>query len=463
MNSVKIWLLGTPLDVIDENKAALECIRLLRNKSEEAPYTTFLDTRFLLSAFKWDGIPLKTEGIDATRRAAIQLPSKALEWLMRLFFVPQQTPFDPNAFFNLLTAFLSQEKLSLFVVGTDAIKLKKMEETLFSKDPTLHLFGFSTFRIETKGRLLEESKEMDDLLLNEIEIKAPDILILDLPSPTREIWFERNRSQLKTPLVIGMELQDSSKLYDAREAGCAFSGFLMNLPFFAFYHFNRFVSYLLHTSRCLDHCKTPPLLFLSPTQTMSCLRLPCSLDSEFSTKEWEDALAHDVIVVDFKALKHLDLYGYYALFHLWQTAKREKKPIFGINAPGDIRCLLRFNKLLDYVKDDLVTTDTVIQRLGAPLYESIYQHEGEVEVSFFGALTNDIDYNSLLLKLTPIISNKKLILDLAYTSAISSRGFWLFLNLKRLQENQGRPFSILKPPRFLTEQFREADLMNLLK
>jgi N-acetylglucosaminyldiphosphoundecaprenol N-acetyl-beta-D-mannosaminyltransferase len=75
---------------------------------------------------------------------------------------------------------------------------------LEARYPGLRIAGTAAPFVRTAGPELANAAEADAALLAQIHASGADILLVGLGNPKQELWFNRNRGQLRTPVSIGV-------------------------------------------------------------------------------------------------------------------------------------------------------------------------------------------------------------------------------------------------------------------
>ena len=394
--------------------------------------------------------------------------SRALIWLSYALGAP--IPFNTKkALFYKLVEQIEARKLSIFLVGENESSIKTISSFLQRHVPQLNIAGTSHGPIYVKGENLENAKERDALLLEQINRSVPDFLFIHLSSPKPELWFNRVRKQLHVPITIDMEenLEYSgfSKQNSKHWILNFFKLLFLAIPLLFFHHLNALMYRLTQSNRSI--VKPPnPLLFISSTQAVALVQLPPLYDRQFCEElsiSWEDLFSQDALILDFQHVRHLDSY---AVSHLMKTimrANREKKPFYIMGISGDIRLLLRLHRIWDMLRNfDCHSPDGVIARLNcesepSSLYDSIQQDHGQVVIHFFGDLDLNQNYDSYLTKLAPVIYQKECLLDLTYCHYIDNSAFVFLL---KLRENRQTQFRSLKLRNLTPSLKRQFDLVH---
>lgn len=181
----KINVMGVELDVIS--------ILAFSQKLKEFLLNDRLDIVFLITAKTLEYANKDEEFRVSLACADYILPSQ--EMLLALA--------DPHIYEN--TNHVSDfHKLQLSLRNVDCSK-----KTLFVvSDMVNQVESFFNYKRKAEERFviansyMGDITENEDLVINEINATAPDILVLALESPEQELWIERNHSKLNVKLCL---------------------------------------------------------------------------------------------------------------------------------------------------------------------------------------------------------------------------------------------------------------------
>src|SRR5262249_41924724 len=143
------------------------------------------------------------------------------------------------------------------------------------------------------------------------------------------------------------------------------------------------------------------LLFISSKQTIATVPLPQRLNDLVSSEirqNLDDLFSQDALILDFEAVKHIDLEGLGLLLNIAQRSIKVKKQFFCLGISADMRLLLRLHRIWDVLSDHSChSAKEILTHLnqngnGASFYDSIQQEHQYVIISFFGKLDNSQDY-----------------------------------------------------------------------
>lgn len=467
---MRIWLLGFPLDTVTDEEAEKKALDLAdKFKKDHIPqYVATVNINFLAHSWSYFGIK-NCEFLACLREASlIVADSEPLVLISSMLGCPLPMKVTSQKLFPELVETFTLAAKSIFLLGGSQELLNKCEIEILSHYPTANIVGALTPSIYIEGSKIRDSLERDRLILDVIHKAHPDLLFIQLGAPKQELWFHRVKNELKVPLSMGLgstferytKLQTRNGTSLIKKAFRSLSRYIndalklvwFGVPLIVYYNFNKLISFYSHINTCPNLCQKPSLLFLSPLKTISVIRLPCLIDkerAEMLANEMTSHLEHDVIIVDFQAVRHVDLYGCAYLVELWEKAKKHKNSIYGLYLRGDVRWILILNKLWDIVGSDQVKTAyEALNRMGEKesLFMAVEQDWAGVQLYFFGALSSTPDYEKLLEQIYPLIENKALTVNLNYMSHSESRGEWFLIKIKEHQEAIGRGFKILRRP-----------------
>ncbi len=453
VRDLKVWILGVPIDEINRQEALEKTVAMVKDYSYESSYVATVNLDFIANAIGFFGIKNR-EFIKVLREAKVScadgMPIVALS---RLFGNPVPERVTGQDLFPMIASEFAITNRSIFLLGGTEEILERCSKKLLIENPLIKITGELSPKIYINGDKLKQSPQKDQLILEKINEASPDLLFLQLGSPKQELWYARVQNELKVPVTIGIGgtferytghvkrapewMQETGLEWVHRltkEPSRLFKRYFLDgvkllwlgIPLITYFYLNKWISLIFHCNRCLDGCEEAPYLFLSPDHNIIILKLPCLLNREEAVKFrsfFDDALDQDAIIVDFKNLWHLDLNGFYLLFELWNFASKNRKRIFALNIPDNIRHLLKLNRLYDVIEPDVSSIETILHALNTDhLFESVKQENGIVSISFLGAMTNDRDYNEIMRNLLNMMEGKRVVLNLDYVFEIESRG-----------------------------------------
>lgn len=459
--TLKIWLLGCSIDPITHQEAVYKINQLIKSYQGYPQYVATINTDFIANAIGFTGIK-NQEFLKVLRDSKVTVADgMPLVFLSRLLGNPLPERVTGQDLLPALIRSFSSQKRSIYLLGGSRAVIERTVAKMLFENPLLNIDGFAAPRIAISGEELIMAPEADQIILNGINETKAELLFLQLGSPKQEIWFNRVKDSLNTPIAIGvggaferyigavkrapkwMQEWGLEWLYRAiQEPGrlikrYAYDGLKfiwLSFPLLVFFHINKWVAYFTHTRGCLDDCERVPYLYLSPDKNLIVIKLPCLFDLEGIERvinAFDDGLEQDAIIVDCRNLRHLDLYGFDYLAKVWTEAKALNKRIFAINLNSDIKLLFKLNRLWDIVEADVTDIKGVLEQLNTQnLFQSVNQEEETLTISFLGPLTNEEDYELITRNLLQIIDGKKIHIDLDYVTLIENRAQSFLMKIK---------------------------------
>ena len=310
----------------------------------------------------------------------VTLDGMPLVWLSRLLGSPFKERVTGIDLLPKIAESLHRKNQSLFLLGGDEKTLKLCSIYLQADYPGLRMAGTSHPLIPIEGENLETAEERDKLIVEHINRAAPDVLLLNLGNPKQEIWFERIRNKLHVPVTIGvggafnllvgrvvrapvwmqnLGLEWVFRLF--QEPHRLFSRYikdlikfpLIALPLVAYQTWKRVIYNLFYRPRKGLIKIRAPFLFISKQKTIAVVQLPVRV-GDLAAAEILQTLANlfsqDIVVLDFKKVKHIDLEGIALFLEINNTAEREKKQLHFLNLTPDIKLLFRLHRLREMVE-----------------------------------------------------------------------------------------------------------------
>ena len=180
-------------------------------------------------------------------------------------------------------------------------------------------------------------------------------------------------------------------------------------------------------------------------------------------QSFEDTQNHDVLIFDFRNVKHIQPEGFYLLIKAWLIRNQQNREIYGYALQDDIKWLMKLHRCWDLFKNHLCDSPEILMsRLKnqekMTFYDSFFQQENLVTISLLGNLDKNIDYHDYMLKLTPIIGQKDCNIDFSYCTYIDNLGFSFLLNLKKNLDSQQHRLTLSSIHKNLFKLFQAVHL-----
>lgn len=503
MNKEKINLFGIPVNRLTKEELPFELDNQIQEyqKDLRPRFATAINAFFLSYVY---GItlskPSNPELLQILRNIdMITVYSEWLAFFVRLLGSNLPALISSENLLQAIAELSSKKHYSIYLLGGNEKVTEQAVEMLKASYPSLKIVGSATPLIFTKGERLEESQERDRYIIEKINHLKPDVLILQLGHPKQEIWFERVKHLLKVPLTVGvggaferyiaqgayvpkwaeeLKIQDTYKEFLKpfisffKHSLDVIKYFFWLVPLFLYNLINRFVAKYFYRKK--DGGRR--YFFLSSNRSITVIPFPTffSDSAEKKVYHWmEDTVEEDYIVLDFLHLRHLDLKGIGFLMDTLRGARHLGKKIFFLNINADLEFLLKLQGVFnDFQPHICADPKDVLLRIASagkgPLsyldfYESIYQEQNEVVVSFFGDLNLMNEQMPILEKLRPILDGKRCLINFTYCTGINNLGIGFLLKLLNVQKAKGLPLKITGLNPTVYKQISLAKVLNLFK
>lgn len=474
-------LLGIPFSNQDLACTVTECLqKILYNKREgKISYFSTIDGTLITKSYGW--LPTTVDNpelLSHLRHNDITAISGSfLKTLGRCLGSTISPTFTTYEFLFALTQALSEKEKGVFILGGTEKETKNTAISLHDKFTKLRLVGIATPPLFTEGEDLINSNERDALLVEQINSSNADVLILNLGSTKQELWLERVRHLLTVPLIINVDHaleainKISSKTSDQKNGDQQnsqetlidlFKLSVLAFPLVCYHTVSRYLYQWFYAKKEPKNSLPKSQLFLSAHRSIVVLELPGvinSSNSQLLMQRFEEAASQDVLIFDFRNVRHIQPEGFYLLLKAWLQRNRLGKDIYGFGATADIECLMKLHHTWDLFKNTLCdSAETLMSRLKTQerttFYDTFTQTDNLVIISLLGALDNKIDYDQYFKKLVPIIGQKNCCIDFSYCTFIDNAGFAFLLNLRKHILSQNHKLSLNAVNKALLKQFK---------
>lgn len=453
-----LLFLGLPVYSLPKEFIQQRLSLLAEEKKEMPSYVTSLKAGF---------ISRLNQNVTETLRQAsfLGIDSKFLQIVAKALGNPIPHRISSQDLLHAAAAYASKHHQALYLIGSNLDSCHQAAKALKEDYSGLKIAGFVAPNIYIKGQNIELSSERDPWIVDSINSTKPAILLLDLGHPKEEIWFDRIKHLLKVPLCIGVEgsFEEYLKNRFQREKTFSFSWdrFKKGLKTAGYYSYRIPQLLLFNTvNRLLSkfsakHSQDRKALFLSEKESLFVISFPSSIYEQAWSENpaWiEECLEYDDIVLDFTAVRHLDLAGFGLLYKVWMQTARYNKSLFLLGLSGDMQYLFKLQGVWDLFKNHVVQdADEVLDRMsinrGAQLkkereFISIFQTDHSTILSFFGRIDKMETQSHSLNHLEPLLSQRSCIVNLKFCTSISNQGFAFLLKLRTLLQSHGHELTL---------------------
>jgi N-acetylglucosaminyldiphosphoundecaprenol N-acetyl-beta-D-mannosaminyltransferase len=372
--------LGIPVDKLTLESAVNEITSMARMR-DRARLVSTLNVDFLVNSLGTAlSRPRHPELLEVLRSSdLVTADGFPIVWLSRLLGRPLPGRVCGSDLTPALAERAASEGLSLFLLGGGEGVAAEAGALLEKRYPGLRIAGTAAPMIRTSGRGLAETEEDDATLLAQIHESGADILLVGLGNPKQELWFNRNRGALRTPVSIGVGgtfefitgktrrapaiwqrlnlewvyrmLQDPARLWRRYSKGLLKLSVLA-APVVA----SRAGEMLAPFGRGSN--ETPRLdwrrLWSSRDESLSLLRLPRVLDTPYLATLTRELLATEnalgLRILDFSGVRRLRLSAQQELFNLSALTQRQRGQLQIMGMRPKLRRALAAARLLDLLE-----------------------------------------------------------------------------------------------------------------
>ncbi|MDP5071567.1 MAG: WecB/TagA/CpsF family glycosyltransferase [Congregibacter sp.] len=375
--------LGIPVDNLTLDSAVERIIAMASSKDGRARLVSTLNADFLVNCLGTAlSRPRHPELLEVLRSSdLVTADGFPIVWLSRLLGRPIKERVCGSDLVPAIAARAAQEGLSIFLLGGAAGVAAQAGRVLESSYPGLRIAGTAAPFVKTTGRDLASAAEDDRALLEEIHASTADILLVGLGNPKQELWFNRNRKQLKTPVSIGVGgtfefvigtvrrapaiwqsmnlewvyriLQDPARLWKRYSKG------LFKLSALA----APVIMQRIDQTFRFGKAEVPGpgalpwrRLWSSRDQSIALLALPRRIGAEYLQRIVEDLAketgATELRILDFCAVKHIALDAQQELFNLASLLQTQRANIQLMGMSSQLRRQLTAARLMDLLEND---------------------------------------------------------------------------------------------------------------
>jgi N-acetylglucosaminyldiphosphoundecaprenol N-acetyl-beta-D-mannosaminyltransferase len=492
LNSYNI--LGVPVQNFNLGTASEKILSLFNSHENGSPpyYVATLNTENITNVHGWGFVqPQNSELLKVLRESQFTtVDDYPLIILSRLLGNPLNLRISEADLISELLELMHAKNLSVYVLGGEQASTQLAVEILQQKYPGLKVCGVDCSIIYTTGSRLIESPERDALILEQINKARPDLLLICLGNPKQEIFFSRVRNDLRASVAIGIGetlnsiaglvkkappqfqkwglqwlwriLQDPGKLlWKYLHDGIKL--LWLGIPLIIYHHLNHLGARFLTKKNANSEQNR---LFISSHGSIGVIQIPKfltkeslgSLDTDLSNTAEQDA-----IILDMRQTIHIDLLGIAFLIEAWVWAKEKKKKIYLLGLRSNVTILLKLHKTWDLFQDNSIDSpqEIVNQFNSCSFYEAISQQGEEIQVSFFGQLNQQINFEEYFYRLTPMLQQKNCILDFNFCTYIDQITISFLLKIRQLIKSQKKQIKLTGINKNVKNQLKAAKVYQL--
>ncbi|MBN1907871.1 MAG: WecB/TagA/CpsF family glycosyltransferase [Deltaproteobacteria bacterium] len=462
-----ISVLGIPIDNLTMTEAVDSVFRMIDDyKDSSIPrYIATVNVDFLTNTTSWSSKRSRhPELLDILRRAdLVTADGMPVVWISRLMDSPLKERVAGSDMLPFISKKAAELKKSIFLFGARPGIADNAAKILMERYQGLKIAGTYSPDITTEGEAMLDSLEEDRKIVTMINQSGADILFIGLGNPKQEIWFNRNRGNVKVPVSIGVGGSFSFITGDVLRApgwmqknGLEWIYRIYKDPvrlwkryFIGFFKlgFSILLPILLHKAGRLilkirsqrSYTLNRITINVRPEQRAVILKMPFNATKESISDIWSFILddKDSSLVIDFSATRHLDLYVMGFLVDVWSYCNSINKSMFMTGIKPCVAKLLKYNRLWDIVKeqnqDNYIKVTEQIRNVSdetAFSYATSLE-EGLFKVELFGRLDaaniTKIDVQGIL----ESIGDNNCVINLKGLKFVDSTGLTLFIKIKK--------------------------------
>ena len=375
--------LGIPVDNLSLQQAIDRVVEMTKNTEGKTHLVSTLNVDFLVNSLGYAFTrPRHPELLNVLRSSdLVTADGFPIVWLSKIIGKPLKQRVTGSDLTPALAARAASEGLSLFLLGGGEGVAADAAKSLQLANPMLKIAGTSAPFINTAGPGLKDFAADDEAVLKLINSSGAAILLVGLGNPKQELWFNRNRHKLQVPVAIGVGgtfefitgtvkrapswvqklnlewlfriMQDPARLWRRYASGMIKLGVLV-APLLYY----RAKESLLY--RPAKHGAGEPIVWQSVwssrTQSLALLRLPRLVTTRYLedlvTSITREQAGTALRLIDFSAVKHIEIAGHQELFRLAELLRDPDNAISLLGVTKAVRRLLAACRIMDVIGDD---------------------------------------------------------------------------------------------------------------
>ncbi|MDG4594371.1 MAG: WecB/TagA/CpsF family glycosyltransferase [Candidatus Contendobacter sp.] len=202
-------VLGVPIDDLTLESAVQQTLALAdawRRDGRPRQIAT-VNVDFLTNALGWTSWapPRHPELLDILRRAdRVTADGMPVVWLARILGTPLSGRVTGADLVPALASAMARTGHRLFLLGGRGDIGQQAADQLRRQNPGLQIAGVYSPFVHTEGEAALNAETDDVEIVERINRAAPDVLLVGFGNPKQELWFHRNRHQLKAGVSIGI-------------------------------------------------------------------------------------------------------------------------------------------------------------------------------------------------------------------------------------------------------------------
>jgi N-acetylglucosaminyldiphosphoundecaprenol N-acetyl-beta-D-mannosaminyltransferase len=470
-------IFGIPIDNLTMNETLESIFRMIEDfRYNSTPkYVATVNVDFIVNTLSWSSKHSRhPELLDILRGAdLVTADGMPVVWISKIMDSPLKERVTGSDMLPFISKKAAEHNKSIFLFGARPGIADNAAKILIERYPGLKIAGTYSPDVATEGEAMLDSFEEDRKLVTMINESGADILFIGLGNPKQEIWFNRNRGNIKVPVSIGIGgsfsfitgdvlrapswmqknglewiyriYKDPGRLWKRYFNGLIKLGTCILLP--VIYH--KISSAMIKIRHHRSYISDKIGINVRHEEKSVLFKIPLKATRESISDIWAfiPHFKESSLVIDFKETRHIDLYVMGFLVSLWRYYSSIGKKIYLTGITPLVERILKINRLWDIAKD-LVLDDH--QRLAEQIQKrsedtffsySTSSDENIYRIELHGRLDaaniSRLDIQGII----ESIGSKNCIMNLKELKFIDSTGLTFFIKIKKhLSAHNKTPF-----------------------
>jgi len=501
MTRETIVILGIPVDNLDMDETVERILSLIEasRRDGRARLVATVNVDFVVNTLTWRLSRLRhPELIDILRRADLVTPDgMPIIWTSRMLGAPLKERVTGADLVPRLAQAAARSGKSIYFLGGQGDVGQQAARQLQAQFPDLKVAGADSPFVKIEGEALTAETDKDQEVVERINRSGADILLIGFGNPKQEVWFERNRSQLRVPVSIGIGgtyefvvgtvarapqwmqkaglewifriTQDPKRLWKRYVVGFFKFG-VMILPAIAYYKLKRRAFKGMPPGAQRFHIRDHHT-DLPDAASIRVIGLPEVLDAS-AVENGRESLENEILaspdpILNFKNVKFIDSSGLGFIVGLWRRAKADNKKLNLVGIQPSTRRFFELSRTLDVFKDrvfdklDEAVAQIVKESKRPPFYYLEVPRRGDLMLQLCGTLDaaqmKNLDTDAVL----SVIGDRDCLLDLKNLNFVDSSGIVFFLKIQKHVQKAARDCVLFGLQDNVRQMFRITKLDRL--
>jgi N-acetylglucosaminyldiphosphoundecaprenol N-acetyl-beta-D-mannosaminyltransferase len=459
------WLLGLPISSRNAEESVETLINWAREESDHCRFVSTSNVDFLVNALAWTPWRVRhPELLDVLRASDMNTADgMPLVWATRLLGgnIPERV--SGSDLIPSLARSAGRSNISIYLLGGNKETTQRAAQVLLHDNPDLLIAGMDCPFVCTEGGGIAFENENDRQICDKINSSGAQLLLIGFGNPKQEMWFQRNRSRLRTNVAMGVGgtfnfiagdvlrappwmqkaglewvfrfLEEPKRLWKRYAVGLAKFSIMLAPPLAIHFLFKTFLRERGGALR--------KRLFFSGEEIVQVIVLPDHLNAKSirSVYQWLEEEIDAILVLDASECRCVDAAG---LGFLWQMLSDHHDKGCYIYAPSlFFRFLCRIHRATDFIAPlTCQRLPELLARIAEKLpqagsFASLESVGDSVSVSFLGSLVANDLKEIHRDELVQAMGQGKLTIDLRYCSRIDSDGLAFLAQLLTYTRENG--------------------------